>query len=87
MSSHRDFLTELINDLKQQRDELALHIHLGKAEAKEEWEKVQVKLEHIESRRDRLKEATEESVENVLEALRLVGEEIKNGFERIRKLL
>lgn len=87
MSSHRDFLTELIDDLKQQRDELALHMNLGKAEAKAEWEKVQAKLEHLEARRDRLNEAAEESTEDVLEALRLVGEEIKNGFERIRKLL
>jgi chromosome segregation ATPase len=87
MSSHRDFLTELIDDLKQQRDELALHIHLGKAEAKEEWEKVQAKLEHLAARRDRLKEAVETSTENVLESLQLVAEEIKNSFDRIRKLL
>ena len=40
MSRHQDLLTELISSLKQQRDELALQMHLGKAEAKEEWETV-----------------------------------------------
>ena len=87
MSSNRDLLTELIDDLKQQRDELALQIHLGKAEAKEEWEKVQTKLEHLMARGDQLKEVVEESAENVLESLKLVAEEIKNSFDRIRKLL
>ena len=40
--SNRDHLAELISSLKQQRDELALQIHLGKEEAKQEWEKVKV---------------------------------------------
>ena len=87
MSSNRDLLTELIDDLKQQRDELALQIHLGKAESKEEWEKVQIKLEHLMAQGDKLKDAVEESTENVLESLKLVAEEIKNSFDRICKLL
>lgn len=87
MSSQHDRLTELINDLKQQRDELALHIHLGKAEAKEEWEKVQSKLEHLRANTEPLKDAVEEATENVLESFQRVAEEIKNSFERIRKLL
>jgi uncharacterized coiled-coil DUF342 family protein len=87
MSRQQDLLTELISSLKQQRDELALQIHLGKAEAKEEWDRVQAKLDQLTADADPLKEAVEESAENVLESLKLVAGEIKNSFDRIRKSL
>jgi chromosome segregation ATPase len=87
MSRQQDLLTELISSLKQQRDELALQIHLGKAEAKEEWEKVQARLDQLTADAEPLKEAVEESAENVLESLKLVADEIKNSFDRIRKSL
>jgi hypothetical protein len=80
-------LTELINSLKQQRDELALQIHLGKTEAKAEWERVQTKLEQLMAEAEPMKEAVEDSAENVLESLKLVAYEIKNSFDRIRKSL
>jgi len=87
MSRQQDLLTELISSLKQQRDELALQIHLGKAEAREEWEKVQARLDQLMADAEPLKEAVEESAENVLESLKLVAGEIKNSFDRIRKSL
>ena len=43
----RDFVAEMISSLKQQKDELALKIHLGSMEAKEEFEKAQEKLSQI----------------------------------------
>lgn len=87
MSRQRDLLTELISSLKQQRDELALQIHLGKAEAKEEWERVQAKLERLTADAEPLKDAVEKSAENVLESLKLIADEIKDSFDRIRKSL
>lgn len=87
MSRQQDLLTELISSLKQQRDELALQIHLGKAEAREEWDRVQAKLDQLTADAEPLKEAVEESAENVLESLKLVAGEIKNSFDRIRKSL
>ena len=85
MSEDRDQLAELISSLKQQRDELALQIHLGKAEAKEEWEKVSAKLDELTAEYDPLKNAVQESADNVLEALKLVAGEVQDGFDRIRK--
>ena len=38
MSEQRNLMQQTIAKLKQQRDELALQIHLGAAEAKEEFE-------------------------------------------------
>lgn len=86
MSEHSG-LAELISSLKQQRDELALKIHLGKAEAKQEWEKVTVKLDKLTKDYEPVKDAVEESAGSVLDALKLVAGEVKQGFERIRKSL
>ena len=43
--------------LKQQRDQLAVQIELGKAEAKEEWDKVTAKLDQLSKDYEPLKEA------------------------------
>jgi hypothetical protein len=87
MSEKRDMLGELIESLKQQRDELALQMHLGKAEAKEEWERVQVKLDQLADDFEPVKDAVGESAEGLLTSLGLVADEIKESFHRIRKAL
>ena len=85
--SERDYLAELISSLKQQRDELALQIHLGKEEAKEEWERITAKLNDLAKDYEPVKDAVEETAGNVFGALKLVAGEIEEGFQRIRKSL
>ena len=80
-------LKDLIDALKQQRDELALQIHLGKAEAKEEWDRVSAKLDQLLADYEPLKGALSETTDNVVAAMKLVSEEVWAGFERIRKSL
>jgi seryl-tRNA synthetase len=87
MSDERTRLAELISNLKRQRGELAVQIHLGKAEAKDEWEKLNAQLADLTKDYEPLKEATGEAAANVLEALKLVAEEVRDGFDRIRKSL
>jgi uncharacterized coiled-coil DUF342 family protein len=85
--SDRDHVAELIASLKRQRDELALQIHLGKQEAKDEWEKLTAKLDELTRDYDPLKDAVEETSSNVFGALKQVASEIEDGFHRIRKAL
>ncbi len=87
MADDRDHLDELISSLKQQRDELAVQIHLGKAEAQEEWDEVTAKLDELTKDYDPLKDAMAETAGNVFSALKLVAGEVQEGFERIRKAL
>jgi uncharacterized coiled-coil DUF342 family protein len=87
MSQEKGHLAELISSLKRQRDELAVKIHLGKADAKEEWNKITKKLDDLTSDYEPLKGAVGETAENLLAGLKLVTEEIQNGFNRIRKSL
>ncbi|GAA4444793.1 MULTISPECIES: hypothetical protein [Novipirellula] len=83
--SARRLIRNMINDLKEERDELALQIHLGKQEAKSEWQALGKKLDDLNRRYEPLKDAVEETGEDVWDAMKLVGGEIKDGFSRIRK--
>ena len=87
MPEKRERLGELISALKQQRDELALRIHLAEAEAKQEWNRLDDRLAQLTHEYEPLKHAVGASTEDVWESLKLVGEEIKHGFDRIRKSL
>lgn len=78
---------ELISDLKQQRDQIRVRVHLGGQELKEEWERLDDKLNQLNHRFDPLKEAVGETADDVWESLQLLGSEIKDGFHRVRKSL
>ena len=86
-ATEKNTVAELISDLKQQRDELRLKIHLGNEEIKEEWDRLDSKLSQLNHRFDPLREAVEDTTEDLWESLKLVGAEIKEGFNRIRKAL
>ncbi len=83
----KDMIQSLIHRLKQERDELALKIHLGQKDMTDEWNRLQDRLAQLNERFAPLKGAAAESAEGVWESLKLLGEEVKNGFERIRKSL
>jgi len=85
-SNHR-LIANLIRDIKQERDEVALQIHLGKEELKDEWDALEEKLVQLNHRFDPLKHAVGETSEDVWDSLKLVGIELKEGFQRIGKAL
>ena len=87
MTERRDRIQELISGLKQQRDELAVRMHLAGAEAKQEWNRLDDTVNQLTHRFDPLKHAVGETADDAWEALTLLGEELQHGFERIRKSL
>jgi hypothetical protein len=63
-------------------------MHLGKKEAAAEWEKLEAKWHEIMARQmPPMNEGVDESTVGVGLALELAAEELKKGYERIRKLL
>lgn len=87
MSTERGALEELISKLKQERDELKVQIHLGSMEAKDEYERISDKVDKLTEHYEPLKGAVEESAEGVFSALGLVADELKVGFQRVRKAI
>jgi hypothetical protein len=79
---------DVLAKLKQERDELALKMHLGKKEAAAEWERLEAKWHEVKAEKmSPVMDAADETTVGVGLALELAAEELKKGYERIRKLL
>lgn len=73
-------LDEFLAELRQKRDELRLQIHLASKEAKDEWDELEEKLEGFTA-----SAKLQETGEGLGKALDQLGNELKLGYERIRK--
>ena len=73
---------DLVDDLKQKRDELRVQMNLASREIKDDWEELEGKTRQFLARAEVAKTG-----EGVGEALGDVGEELKKGYQRIRKAL
>lgn len=78
---------ELISFLKRERDEVKVKAHLANAEVQDQWQKVEAKWEAFQSRAAVVAKVTEDSAKDVREATKLVGDEIKDAYRRIRDTL
>jgi len=83
----RDNVAELVETLKKLRDELNVQLHLGKAEAKDLWQETEDKWRRLRSELDKIDDDTGDAAKDVGAAAMLLAEEIKQGYERLRKLL
>ncbi len=80
-------LKNLIDDLKQQRDEINVQLHLAKAEVRDEWDKLEPKLEEVKGKMSTVSEVAGQTAESVTAAAGLIADEIKQGYDRIKKAL
>ena len=86
MNDERMDLERLTEELKKQRDELRVRIHLAKADARDQFEWLEKRWEHLRGRAGVIAEEAGAATKNVGEAARLVLEEIKKGYQRIREV-
>lgn len=70
---------DVVQQLKQKRDELRVQIHLASKEVQEEWEELEDKLEDFSARAK-----LGETGAGVGDALGQLGHELKQGYEKIR---
>ena len=87
MSDDKSSLDKLVSELKQQRDELRLQMHLASMEARDEYERLSGKYDELSDQYEPVSNAVEETAENLLSALSLAAGELKVGFQRVRKAL
>lgn len=73
---------DLIDDLKQKRDELKLQMHLASKEARDEWNELEEKMDDF-----RAKAQLGDTGEGVGKALGQLGHELKQGYERLWKAI
>jgi hypothetical protein len=87
MDDIKEEVEELADDLRQHRDELRLQLHLAGAEAKESWEDLEKKWDRFEGKAALLRKEAKSAGGEIAAATKLLGSEIKEGYQRLRKLL
>lgn len=86
MSVSNDY-NKLVENLKTERDELNVRMHLAGAELRDDWQKLEERWEHLNSKLHQLGEASSESSGDINAAIKLLGEELKAGYKRVRSAM
>jgi vacuolar-type H+-ATPase subunit D/Vma8 len=82
-------IDEIVEELKQKRDELRVQIHLASKEVKDEWEELEEKMEDFSGKARQIADDAKlkETGEGIGDALSQLGSELKRGYERIRNAM
>lgn len=78
-------VSKLMSAIRQDRDELRVQMHLAGQELKEEWNRLSDRLLEFNEQWVPVEKAVGETAKGVLEGLRLTGEELLEGFRKIRQ--
>lgn len=70
---------EVLAELKQKRDELRVRMHLASKEVQQEWQELEEKMDDFAT-----KARLRETGKGVGGALSQLGDELKQGYQRIR---
>lgn len=80
-------LHDLLEQLQKERDQLRLRSHLLKADLKQEWDDVELKMQGVETRLQHLRTSVHESSEDIGTAMNLLLDEITNAYKRFREAI
>ena len=80
---------DMLEELKQKRDELRVQMHLASKEIKEEWEELEEKMEDFAGKAKKFSNDAKlkETGTGIGDALGQLGSELKRGYARIRDAL
>ncbi|MGI9471329.1 MAG: hypothetical protein ACR2NZ_07360 [Rubripirellula sp.] len=87
MSDAKSALDDLLTTLKKERDELKLQMHLASMDAKDEYDRLSDKCDQLSNEYEPVSKAVEDTADNVFSALGMVADELKVGFDRVRKAI
>ena len=77
---------DIIEELKQKRDELRVQVHLASKEIKEEWDELEKRMEDFSGRARQFSDDAklQETGAGIGDALKQLSAELQRGYERIR---
>ncbi len=85
--SLQDDIQELMDTLKKQRDEISLKVHLASMDAKEEWEKAETNWGKFSAKAGEIYDDTVETTDELIDAAKVIGEELSEAYQRIKQRL
>ncbi|HNP61986.1 MAG TPA: hypothetical protein PKM72_14155, partial [Nitrospirales bacterium] len=65
MADSLEQLQKIADDLKRQRDEVQVKLHLAKADARDEWAKLETRWEEVKSKMEAVKKEASQTTESV----------------------
>jgi hypothetical protein len=77
----------LVEKLKKERDKIKLKIHLASMDAKEEFAKAEIKWGEVKTTASKIADNAVETSEEYIAKAKIVGEELKDTYNRIAKRL
>jgi chromosome segregation ATPase len=86
MENIQKMIEEKKAEIEQLREEIQLKAHLGKADAKVELEKLEKEWHSFQAKLKPFADEVDKTAENAGTALGVAADELKAGYERIRKL-
>jgi hypothetical protein len=87
MSETNTILTNLKDEIEQDRDELILKAYLLKANTKDEIEKLEKQWHQFKGHSQQVVYEAKKASGDIFTATKLLGEELKTGYKRIVKSL
>lgn len=85
MNDIKKRIDEMLEELKQERDELRVKMNLAKMEARDEWREIEAKLVKLEAKASEVREATAEAAKDIAAAAKPLADEIQDTFRRLAK--
>jgi len=83
----QDELKKLSEKIRQYRDEARLQLHLAREEIKDEWDDLEQDLERFRNKLDQILHNAGDVTQEARQTARQLGENLKNGYQRIRDKL
>ncbi len=87
MSQARDFMKEEVSAIRQLRDELRVQAELGRADLRDQLHELEKRWSHFESKLRAIREDMRGDADDVREAAKLLGSELREGYEHLRARL
>ena len=83
----KEEVNRLIEKLKMERDEINLKIHLASMDAKKEYEEAEKKWRQVKAKASEIADDAVETSDDFIVKTKIVGEELKETYNRISKRL
>lgn len=78
---------DVLENLKKERDEVKVKVHLASLEVQEEWQEIEEKWDKFKFKLGQLQKEAGKTAHEIGDALELLGKEIKEGYRRFKRLL
>ena len=80
-------ISETLEGLRREREQLSLKVHLAGMEVRDEWQELEEKWEAFTSKNRNLYREVEPALDDISASLSLLAEELKAGYKKIRDAL